>query len=416
MKHTLHKDRLETSKAPLHVLIIGGGIGGLCLAQGLKKSGIKVVVYERDQSADFRGQGYRISLKADGSHALCACLPENLFHLCVATSIMPATRMVFLDHQLNQKFAKPIPPLPDDSFFGVNRLTLREILLAGLEEIVHFGKTFERFDQLDDGRVRAFFTDGTSATADLLVGADGTNSVVRDLIVPDARIDEIGSFIYGKTPITSSTLTWVPPVLVDSFNRMIGPDGVSMSVVTCKKREAFADATAKFAPALHLTDMQDYLAWMLDGGSAQLLRSSDPFRGVDGPTLHRLARSMLKKWPPFVQRIVDEADIPATFLVSLRSARPVEPWQTTNVTLLGDAIHTMSPGRGEGANTALRDAELLCCSLLDVETLGVPLVQAKAQYETVMLRYGFEAVINSLEHPFAPSTNRGKHSSQTVKD
>jgi hypothetical protein len=66
--------------------------------------------------------------------------------------------MVFLDHQLNQKFAKPIPPLPDDSFFGVNRLTLREILLAGLEEIVHFGKTFERFEQLDDGRVRAYFT------------------------------------------------------------------------------------------------------------------------------------------------------------------------------------------------------------------------------------------------------------------
>src|SRR5712692_4818670 len=410
------KDRSETSKAPLHVLIIGGGIGGLCLAQGLKKSGIKVAVYERDRSADFRDQGYRISLKADGSHALRDCLPANLFHLCMATAIKSATRMVFLDHQLNQKFAKPIPPLPDDSFFGVNRLTLREILLAGLEATVHFGKTFERFDQLDDGQVRTFFTDGTEAIADLLVGADGTNSVVRDLIVPDARIDEIGSFIYGKTPITESTLAWVPDVLVDSFNRMIGPDGVSMSVVTCRKREAFAAASAKFAPALRLTEMQDYLAWMLDGGSTQLSRSSEPFRGADGPTLHRLARSMLKKWPPFAQRIVDEADISATFPVSLRSARPVKGWQTTNVTLLGDAIHTMSPGRGEGANTALRDAELLRHALLDVETLGVPLVQAKAQYETAMLSYGFEAVTNSLEHPFAASTNRGKHSSQTEKD
>jgi 2-polyprenyl-6-methoxyphenol hydroxylase-like FAD-dependent oxidoreductase len=70
-----------------------------------------------------------------------------------------------------------------------------------------------------------------------------------------------------------------------------------------------------------------------------------------------------------------------------------------NVTLLGDAIHTMSPGRGEGANTALRDAELLRHTLVDVVTTGVPLAQAKAQYETEMLRYGFEAVANSLNKP-----------------
>ena len=47
---------------PLHVLVIGGGLGGLCLAQGLKKSGISVAVYERDRTAQFRSQGYRISL------------------------------------------------------------------------------------------------------------------------------------------------------------------------------------------------------------------------------------------------------------------------------------------------------------------------------------------------------------------
>ncbi len=52
MTSTQHNDPLETSKAPLHVLIIGGEIRGLCLAQGLKKSGITVAVYERDRSAE----------------------------------------------------------------------------------------------------------------------------------------------------------------------------------------------------------------------------------------------------------------------------------------------------------------------------------------------------------------------------
>ena len=390
---------------PLHVLVIGGGIGGLCLAQGLKKSGIGVAVYERDRSAQFRSQGYRISLKEDGSQALRDCLPENLFSLCVATAIKSATRMVFLDHHLNQKFMKPIPSLPGDTFFGVNRLTLREILLADLEGIVHFDKTFEGLDQLENGQVRAHFADGTSATGDLLVGADGTSSAVRAIVAPDAVIDDLDYAIYGKTLITPEIMEWFPEALFDSFNRVTAPNGVGMAVATCRKRASFADATARFAPSVHLTDMQDYFSWTLS-------RRSETFSSTDAPALHETARAMLNDWPYTVRRIIDEADVSATFLVNIRSARPVKQWQTTNVTLLGDAIHTMSPGRGEGANTALRDARCLRHALLEVVTKGVSLVQTKAQYETEMLRHGFEAVADSLNRPFAPSTNRGKSNSE----
>ncbi len=383
---------------PLHVLVIGGGIGGLCLVQGLKKSGISVAVYERDRSAQFRSQGYRISLKEDGSMALRDCLPENLFNLCVATAIKSATRMVFLDHHLNQKFMKPIPPLPPGTFFGVNRLTLREILLAGLEGIVHFDKTFEHLEQLHNGQVRAHFADGTTATGDLLLGADGTNSAVRPIVASDAVLDDLDYAIYGKTLITPEIMQWFPEVLFDSFNRVTAPDGVGIAVATCRKRGSFADATARFAPSIHLTDMQDYFSWTLS-------RTGETFRDTDAPALHEKARAMLKDWPYPVRRIIDEADVPATFLVNIRSARPVKQWQVANVTLLGDAIHTMSPGRGEGANTALRDARLLRHALIDVVTKGIPIAQAKAQYETEMLRYGFAAVADSLNRPFAPRVN-----------
>src|SRR6266545_4878705 len=338
--HRSSQPSTGATPAPLHVLIVGGGVGGLCLAQGLKKSGISVAVYERDESAQFRSHGYRIGLKEAGAQALRDCLPEDLFNLCMATSIKQATRMVFLDHQLNQKFSKPIPQIePGVSGFGVNRLTLREILLADLDDMVHFGKTFERFAQGEDGQVRAYFADGTAATGDLLVGADGTDSAVRDLLVPDA--------------------------------------------------------TAKFAPRLHLTDMPGYLSWTMTLADEQ-------FRNADGPTLHRVASDTVKQWHPSVRRIIDEADIPATFAITITSARLVKQWRATNATLLGDAIHTMSPGRGEGANVALRDAQQLRHALVDVAAKRVPFVQAKAQYEAEMLRYGFEAVADSLNKPFAP--------------
>jgi 2-polyprenyl-6-methoxyphenol hydroxylase-like FAD-dependent oxidoreductase len=59
----------------------------------------------------------------------------------------------------------------------------------------------------------------------------------------------------------------------------------------------------------------------------------------------------------------------------------------------------MSPGRGEGANTALRDAEMLRHALIDVVERRKSLVEAKAAYEAEMLSYGFAAVESSRQQP-----------------
>jgi 2-polyprenyl-6-methoxyphenol hydroxylase-like FAD-dependent oxidoreductase len=384
----------RSPSASPHVLIVGAGIGGLCLAQGLKQAGISVAIYERDASAHSRHQGYRLSIKEYGSQALRDCLPRRLFDLCLATSIKTATRMVFMDHQLQQSFAKSLPhsPASDASGFGVNRLTLREILLAGLDDAVHFGRTFERFASAGNGQVRAYFADGSAAEGDLLVGADGTHSAVRACLLPDAQVDDLRTIIYGKTPIAAGTLDWLPDELVDSFNRVNGPGGLALSVATCRAWEPAPHAAARLAPTLALTNVRDYLAWTLSlAGEAE---------NADGPTLHRRAADTVHDWHPAVRRLIAEADIPTIFPITITSAQPVEPWQTSNVTLLGDAVHTMSPGRGEGANTALRDAALLRRALLDVMAHGAPLIEANARYQAEMLRYGFEAVDASLHAPF----------------
>ncbi|MEV4569929.1 NAD(P)/FAD-dependent oxidoreductase [Nonomuraea sp. NPDC049419] len=330
----------------MNIVIIGAGIGGLCLAQGLNRAGIPATVYERGYD---QNQGWRLSVKQDGSQALRECLPDELFNEIRASAIAPATRLVFTDHLLNPKFSKPIPPA--EGHFGINRQRLRDLLTTGLD--VRLGKQCVGLS----GNT-ASFADGSTATGDLIVGADGTRSVIRAQVLPEAAFEDLGSALYGVTPF--STLDWVPDVLMDTFNRITDPAGTSMAIATCRPG--------------------DYFTWTITP--------------ADGA---------IEDWHPAVRRIVAEAG--TTFPIQLHSALPVQRWHNPHVTLLGDAIHTMTPGRGDGANTALRDARLLTMALTEVAAGRVPLGPAKKLYEQEMLRYGFEAVAASRSMPFTPRSS-----------
>src|SRR5712672_1856044 len=90
----------NTSTSPLHVVVIGGGIGGLCLAQGLKQAGVSVAVYERDRTLTDRLQGYRVHINPAGSRALHACLPPELFDAFDRTCGKPGRAIRFLTEQM----------------------------------------------------------------------------------------------------------------------------------------------------------------------------------------------------------------------------------------------------------------------------------------------------------------------------
>jgi 2-polyprenyl-6-methoxyphenol hydroxylase-like FAD-dependent oxidoreductase len=83
-----------------NVVIIGAGVGGLCLAQGLRQAGVPVQVYERDQAPDARLQGYRLNIEPVGSRALHDCLPGQLWQLLVATAGDPGPGMGVFTHRL----------------------------------------------------------------------------------------------------------------------------------------------------------------------------------------------------------------------------------------------------------------------------------------------------------------------------
>jgi 2-polyprenyl-6-methoxyphenol hydroxylase-like FAD-dependent oxidoreductase len=275
-----------------------------------------------------------------------------------------------------------------------------EVLLAGLDDIVNFDKTFERYEQVDGGKIRAVFADGTMATGDLLVGADGSNSGVRQQLLPEAHLTVMGRSVYGRTPLTANSLEWIPENFYNGFVGIETADRLGMVIVGFQKRESFTAAIARLAPWASLTEPQDYLMWSVH---PDVQVSDDEFQQCEPQALLTIARAWVRDWHPLLQRVVHEAQIEATFPVIVRYAEPVGGWPVGNVTLLGDAIHTMPPTRGVGANTALRDAELLHNLLVAVTRNEVSLVDAKTEYEDRMLQYGFEAVSKSVHQPFFKS-------------
>jgi len=386
---------MHHNSASLQIVVAGGGLGGLTLAQRLRDSRHRVTVLE-SRPRNSTAHGYRVSLKAGGIAALQSSLPRELFELVVATRIRQARQMIFMNPDLTTRFSKPLPLLDPADALGVNRQTLREILAMGL-------------DIRYDAPVTSYASDGYRVTvhagdahyeADLLVGADGTNSAVRRQLLPGARLDDLGWAIWGRTPITGSVQAWLPPELDETFNRVIHEDGAAMSVVTCRTHESPSAATRRLGIDHAITDVPDYLSWMVSPNTS---RTDDAAPGA----LQQQALDTVRGWHPALEQIINGADPADVFAVRIRSSHPVDPWHEVPVTLLGDAIHTMSPGRGDGANIAIRDAELLGDLLAQAEDAS-SLHAAARQYEAEMLDYGFRAVAASRDHPFAPFTGTSK--------
>lgn len=386
-----------------NVVIIGAGIGGLTLAQGLHRSGIQVAVYERDVDVESRGQGYRIHLSPDGALGMLPCLPPKLFDAVVATAGKPSHQITIVSHQLRRlrvmRFGDAAE-LPNTSPFNFNapvdRSTLRQILLGGLGDIVHFNKEFVRYERLEDGGIRAHFSDAASADASLLIGADGVGSRVRQQLLPEARVRDVGqSTIFGKTVIDDATRPLLPPFLFEGFGAVIGKQsrGMALGLMQFQTRPETISVTVR--PRTRLRPAPDYLMWALTVPVEQLPEPDETMRARSGADLLQIVRSLTDDWHPDLRALLAAGDTEHIAYTPIRIAAQVSPWETTNVTLLGDAIHAMSPSGGSGANIALRDTGLLYQKISFADAGTQPLLEALHGYEAAMLDYGFEAVRES---------------------
>jgi salicylate hydroxylase len=388
---------------PFHVVIIGGGIGGLTLAQGLKQAGISVAVYERDRTPSSRLQGYRVHINPAGSLALHACLPSDLFAAFEQTCGRPGRAIHFLTEQMDTLLRLDealAPDIIDGSIArhrSVSRITLRQVLLSGLDGVVHFGKTFARYQECAGGRIVAHFEDGTAAEGDMLIAADGGGSRVRKQYLPHAaRIDTGVVGIAGKVFLDERTRRRIAPQLLDGIALVSARGGYGLFVATqdyahTARQDGIGGGDAHGG---HLDNSRSYLMWALSGRRDRLGVIGDEQK--DSKTLGAIALQAMDRWSDRLCDLVWLSDPATLSLLPIRTSLPVAPWETSRITLLGDAIHAMTPFRGIGANIALKDAARLRDALVAGASGARPLIDAIRAYETEMLRYGFAAVKNSL--------------------
>ncbi|MFI6866145.1 FAD-dependent oxidoreductase [Nocardia sp. NPDC050406] len=379
-----------------HVIVIGAGLGGLCLAQGLRRAGISVAVYEQDSSANTRAQGHRLHIDGQGRQALAATLPPRLFGLIAAIAGRPAAKVNGFDHQLrpagaffldDRECAGDLMP----THTVVDRPVLRRILLTGLDDIVHFGRRCIGYDS-DTDTVTAQFADGGSARGSVLVAADGVGSVIRTQYLPHARVvDTRVRLIYSRVPLTPDLRRALPDAMVAVFNSVVGPDNRFVGVAPVQYRQPPVAAASQLAPEVAFEPAEDTLAVMFGRRLDQLELSDAELRAAPGQRLREMVLDNLSGWHPLVTRIVEGWTPASIHPIAVHSSVPLPPWPTSNVTLLGDAIHTMSPAAGAGANIALRDAAALTTALTEVTT-GRPLHDALRDYEQAMIDEGFRMV------------------------
>ncbi|KAK7230090.1 hypothetical protein V2G26_002260 [Clonostachys chloroleuca] len=351
----------------MRVLIIGGGIGGLTLAQGLLKAGIEVKVVERQMEKSENLAGYGIHIDKSGRHALRSCLPlSNWTHLQAKFS-SAGTQLFFRDTQLQVLAEKDDAVLSEKPALeversAVGRMELRDALLEGLfnpsSETLQWGRTFTEYTQLEDGRARAYFSDGSHEDCDLLVGADGPNSKVRQQFMPN-------------------------------LNRLdLGIQAIAGSLHSERREddEITDGAYQRLAEQYCTIWERHYMLWAYVVPVDRVARTSEETELKDSPLRN------ISQWAPELNELVNGTDPSTIKCLPIRTMPSLAPWEPGNVTLIGDTIHNMTPMAGIGANTTLRDAEVLTRCLIDVAAGRLGLTEGVGIYESTMRRYANEAL------------------------
>ncbi|KAK3711857.1 hypothetical protein LTR37_009375 [Vermiconidia calcicola] len=187
----------------IHVLILGAGLGGLTLAQSLRRKGVSFEIFERDESMGSRSGGWAISIHTI-LEKLKHSLPQDVPPIQDANHLLPLD----LPAQLcfygggGKAFVQSSPEQP---VVRANRERLRKMLAANLD--VQWNRSVSRIE-LGEKLVKIEFADGSNAVGNVLVGADGANSFGKPCVFMASPVADL--FTVRKTLLPSTKLAALP--------------------------------------------------------------------------------------------------------------------------------------------------------------------------------------------------------------
>ncbi|MFT6489892.1 MAG: salicylate hydroxylase [Parvibaculaceae bacterium] len=351
----------------MDVLIAGAGMGGLTAALAVHKQGMTPHVFE--QSADIKEVGAGLQIGPNGSHVLRAL---DVLDSIAARAFRPQAAEMRFGPTGQQIFCFPlgaeIEARHGAPYLHIHRADLHQELAATLERRVpgalHLGASVAGFEQERTG-ARLILKDGTTVAGDVLIGADGIHSKVREGLFGPAKPRFTGNTAWRATvPAARVRENLIPP----NATVWAGPHG---HVVTYYLR---GGELINIVGVREAREWQDE-SWTTPGNKQDLLDDFAP-------------------WCAEIQELLRAVNADTCFKWALHDREPMENWSSGRVSLLGDACHPTLPFLAQGAAMAIEDAYVLARSLaqcVEAPEQGLQAYQAARMERTAKVQLGSRA-------------------------
>ena len=303
------------------VAIVGAGPGGLAAAIALRSQGIDVQVYEKAQ--EFRPAGTGLGLAPNGLNFLDAIAPGIVETLKSSGCEVYHTVLKNIQGETIRTNATKFLEQYGQPLLTVWWYRLQQVLASRLPSaIIHLNHRCIGFEQ-DENGVEIHFDGEKPVYADLLIGADGVNSVIRETLFGEGKPNYIGSMCWRA---------------VIKYHHELFND----------YELVFVKGNKQFMYILNVGG--GYTSWISRKLSPDysLSHSADE---VKSRILDELA-----DWDESFRAVVEATPAEQIWEGPICDRPPLTHWSQGRVTLLGDAAHPMAPAMAQGANTTFEDA------------------------------------------------------------